>query len=244
TRPARKLPSFEVGTGLLPSRPAILERPIQEVVLDVALDAPILVNEANDDRESVRPGDRVLLIVENDLQFARLLLETAREQGWKGLVTSLGVAAVAMAQEHQPAAITLDLVLPDISGWRVLERLKTDMATRHLPVCVLSTEDASERALRAGAVRCLQKPIQSKDVLEGLLRTLHEFGDPTVRTLVVGGEGADVARLGQQLAAIDGIELLRVENAASAAALLATRPVACAIVDGSTRGHEAEHLLR
>jgi signal transduction histidine kinase/CheY-like chemotaxis protein len=246
TRPARKLTAFEASAAMTaPLRPTIVERPAQDVVRDVPLDAPILVNEANDDRDVVRAGDRVLLIVENDLHFARLLLETAREQGYKGLVTSLGVAALAMAQEHQPAAITLDLVLPDISGWRVLERLKTDMATRHIPVCVMSTEDASERALRAGAVRSVQKPIQSKDALEGLLRTLREFGDPAVRTVVVvGNEGDDVARLGQQLAAVDGVEMLRVENASSAAALLATRPVACAIVDGSADGEGSEHLLR
>ena len=89
----------------------------------------VLVNEAGDDRDIIEPGDRVLLIVENDLGFARFLLDTAREKGFKGLVTSLGAAALALTREYKPTAITLDIFLPDIEGWRVLERLKNDMAT-------------------------------------------------------------------------------------------------------------------
>ena len=107
---------------------------------------PKLVNEVGDDRDAIRPGDRVLLIVENDLNFARFMLETAREKGFKGLVTSLGAAALAMAREYKPDAVTLDICLPDIDGWRVLERLKNDVDTRHIPVCVISTEEARERA--------------------------------------------------------------------------------------------------
>ena len=87
----------------------------------------------------------MLLIVENDLPFARLLLEVAREKGFKGLVTSLGAAALAMTRDYKPDAITLDICLPDIDGWRVLDRLKNDMTTRHIPVCVISTEEARER---------------------------------------------------------------------------------------------------
>ena len=68
-----------------------------------------------------------MLIVENDLAFARFLLDAAREQGFKGLVTSQGAAALALAREYKPAAITLDIFLPDIDGWRVLERLKNDL---------------------------------------------------------------------------------------------------------------------
>ena len=94
----------------------------------------------------------MLLIVENDLGFARFLLDAAREKGFKGLVTSLGAAALAMAREYKPDAITLDIFLPDIDGWRVLDRLKNDVATRHIPVCVISTEEARERALSSGAL--------------------------------------------------------------------------------------------
>ena len=88
---------------------------------------PLLVNEAGDDRDDIQPGDRVVLIVENDLPFAKVLLETARENGFKGLVTSQGAAALALAREFTADLITLDMNLPDIDGWRVLDRLKSDL---------------------------------------------------------------------------------------------------------------------
>src|SRR5207245_11235916 len=100
-----------------------------------------LVNEVGDDRERIRAGDRILLIIENDLSFARFLLESAREKGFKGIVTSMGAAALTLAAEHKPAAITLDIHLPDIDGWRVMARLKNDLATRHIPICVISTDE-------------------------------------------------------------------------------------------------------
>ena len=128
-----------------------------------------LINEVGDDRDNIQPGDRVLLIVENDLGFARFLLDAAREKGFKGLVTSLGAAALAMAREYKPDAITLDIFLPDIDGWRVLERLKNDVATRHIPVCVISTDEARERALASGALAFVAKPIQTRDTLDELL---------------------------------------------------------------------------
>jgi CheY-like chemotaxis protein len=134
-----------------------------------------LINEVGDDRDNIQPGDKVLLIVENNLDFARFVLDTAREKGYKGLVTSLGAAALALAQEYMPVAITLDLFLPDIEGWRVLERLKNEAATRHIPVCVISTDDAHDRALREGALYFVGKPMQSKEVLEKLLDDLRKF---------------------------------------------------------------------
>src|SRR4029079_4083636 len=127
------------------------------------------VHEGGDARELIQPGDRVLLIVENDLGFARFLLDTARAKGFKGLVTSTGTSALALVRDYQPSAITLDLHLTDIDGWRVLARLKNDVASRHVPVYVISTEDARERALQSGARDFVAKPIQGKHVLDALL---------------------------------------------------------------------------
>ena len=110
----------ENGDGQAGARPAGRAPP-------VILETPRLVNEVGDDRDTIQPGDPLLLIVENDLAFARLLLEAAREKGFKGLVTSLGAAALAMTREYKPDAITLDICLPDIDGWRVIDRLKNDI---------------------------------------------------------------------------------------------------------------------
>jgi signal transduction histidine kinase/DNA-binding response OmpR family regulator/HAMP domain-containing protein len=143
------------------------------------------LNEAGDDRDVIQPGDPVLLIVENDLNFARFLLDAAREKGFKGLVSPLGAGALAMANEYRPAVITLDIFLPDIDGWRVLERLKSDLNTRHIPVCVVSTEEARERALKNGALAFVAKPIKTRETLDAMIDELKEFVEHPPRGLLV-----------------------------------------------------------
>src|SRR5205814_1394658 len=91
-----------------------------------------------DDRSQIIPGDRVLLIVEDDPHYAALLLEMAHSKGFKGVIASHGAAALSLARELKPDAITLDLRLPDIDGRRVLDRLKVDFTTRHIPVHIIS----------------------------------------------------------------------------------------------------------
>ncbi len=169
------LTARENGTALTKRTDAAVLEPlaVQESA-DGELDV-LLINEVGDDRDSIQPGDRSLLIVENDLSFARVLLDAAREHGFKGLVTSLGAAALGLAREYKPSAITLDICLPDIEGWRVINRLKNDLLTRHIPVCVISTEESRERALSSGAMAFVCKPIQSSDVVDAVLDQLHAY---------------------------------------------------------------------
>ncbi len=193
-------------------------------------ETPRLVNEVGDDRENVRPGDRVLLIVENDLGFARLLLDAARDQGCKGLVTSLGAAALAMAREYKPAAITLDIFLPDIEGWRVLERLKNDVLTRHIPVCVVSTEEARIRALNSGAMAFVAKPIKTRAVVDELVAYLKEFAGRQPRTLlVVDPNAARRDRIRACLEAGD-VRLEAVSDGAAALEFLHRRSADCLVI--------------
>src|SRR5205823_6871297 len=94
--------------------------------------------EPIDDRTRIIPGDRVLLVVEDDLAYARVLIEAAHSNGFKAVVETRGAAAVTLARELKPDAVTLDVSLPDIDGWRVLACLKEDIDTRHIPVHVIS----------------------------------------------------------------------------------------------------------
>ena len=166
--------------------PAILRDPSSDEFSEAAeADTGVLVNEVGDDRNFIQPGDRVLLIVENDLGFARFLLDIARERGFKGLVTSLGAAALAMTHDYKPDVILLDIHLTDMQGWRVLERLKNDMATRHIPVCIASTDESRDHALASGALAFVAKPMQSRDVLDQLLDTLIEFTGKRKKQLLV-----------------------------------------------------------
>ena len=148
-------------------------------------EAVLFANLADDDRADIAADDRVLLIVENDLAFARVLLAAARRAGFKGLVTGHGASALTMTREFHPAVVTLDIHLPDMPGWRILDRLKGDLATRHIPICVVSTDDARERALASGALGFLAKPLQSADEVDAAVARLHEYAERGQRRLAV-----------------------------------------------------------
>jgi signal transduction histidine kinase/CheY-like chemotaxis protein/HAMP domain-containing protein len=142
------------------------------IEVDTAMPFP---NEADDDRDTIQPNDDVLLIVENDLGFAKVLLDAARKQGFKGIVAASGAAALSMVREYAPAVITLDIFLPDMHGWRVLDRLKADLSTRHIPVCVVSTDEARSRALDSGAIGFIGKPLTSRDSVDQAIEGLRSF---------------------------------------------------------------------
>src|SRR5206468_174633 len=106
--------------------------------------------EFDDDRNTIRPGDQVVLMVENDLTFAALMIEVVRNRGFKGVIATRGAHALNLARELKPTAITLDILLPDCSGFSVLERLKRDATTSYIPVHVISIAEEKTRALALG----------------------------------------------------------------------------------------------
>jgi signal transduction histidine kinase/DNA-binding response OmpR family regulator/HAMP domain-containing protein len=204
---------------------------VRQLVLVEQLPEPtLLANVALDDRDNIQPGDTVLLIVENDLSFARFLLDAVREKGWKGLVTSQGAGALALARDRMPDALTLDIVLPDMDGWRVLDRLKHDLSTRHIPVWVVSTEDARERALDGGARGFIAKPIPSKDALDaGLQHLLAAIRRPQKRIVVIG---KDAGAHDLVLEAVAGDDLIVVPaTPATMLATIAAEDADCVILD-------------
>ncbi|MBW4647490.1 MAG: response regulator [Kastovskya adunca ATA6-11-RM4] len=138
----------------------------------------------NDDREQIQPGDRVLLIVEDDINFARILLDMAREQGFKGIVATRSDVGLEIARQLKPDAITLDIQLPVMDGWTVLDRLKHDPNTRHIPVHILSVEEGQQRSLQQGAIAYLQKPVDS-EALTSALTNIKGFIERQVKNLLV-----------------------------------------------------------
>jgi CheY-like chemotaxis protein len=198
-----------------------------------------LVNEVGDDRDVVEPGDEVLLIVENDLAFARFLLETSRERGFKGIVTSLGVPALELADKFKPAAITLDLFLPDIDGWRVLHRLKNDSVTRHIPSQSFPPTNRATK-LQFGAHSFVAKPIQSKEVLEGLLDDPKGFSRRRSETLLIvtadPGKESDLVR---QFAS-DDVRILTARDPIKVTELTRSNRVDCMVLDADLASLEFE----
>jgi HAMP domain-containing protein/signal transduction histidine kinase/CheY-like chemotaxis protein len=227
-----------VGLEFAPPRTA----PAPEVSMAV-LESPKLVNEVGDDRDTIQPGDPLLLIVENDLGFARLLLETAREKGFKGLVTSLGAAALAMAREYKPDAITLDICLPDIDGWRVLERLKNDIATRHIPVCIASTEETFERASSYGALTAVTKPFKNHETLEHLIDAIRDFVGRRVKELVLIGNDSHRREQLVEFIGGDDFRVTPVTNGSDALALIERQWVDCMVLDSDLRDMSTESFL-
>ena len=141
-------------------------------------------SDVADDRAQLQPGDLVLLIIEDDRNFARILVDFARERRFKAVVAHTAAAGTALASQLLPAAITLDVRLPDNDGWVVLDRLKHDARTRHIPVHLVTVEEQRERALRLGAVSYLQKPV-TKAALDGALSQTVEFINRPIKNLLL-----------------------------------------------------------
>nr|MBA2503931.1 response regulator [Pyrinomonadaceae bacterium] len=152
------------------------------------------VIEVNDDRNTIQPGERVLLIVEDDVNFAHILLDLAHEKGFKGLVATRGDSALALARKYKPDAVTLDLKLPDRDGWTVLDRLKHDAETSHIPVHIISSEEEQRpRAIKMGAITQLQKPVAREELASAFDQIAAFVQRGAKRLLVV--EDDDVQRM-------------------------------------------------
>jgi signal transduction histidine kinase/CheY-like chemotaxis protein/HAMP domain-containing protein len=193
-----------------------------------------LANEVGDDRAFIQPGDQIMLIVENDLGFARFLLDVARNNGFKGLVTSLGASALAMTKDYKPDCILLDIHLPDMQGWRVMERLKHDMTTRHIPICIISTDESRDRALTSGAHTFVAKPIQNHEVLDQLMKGLSAYINRPTRSVMVvdsdSGRRNDIATSLKR----EGIDVVPVVSGAAALKKLQKSPVDTILFSGAT----------
>jgi HAMP domain-containing protein/CheY-like chemotaxis protein/signal transduction histidine kinase len=141
-------------------------------------------NELSDDREDIKPNDRVILIVEDDPQFAKVLLDMARDRAFKAVVALRGDSGLALAHRLRPDAILLDIDLPVVDGLTVLERLKHHPQTRHIPVHLLSGTDKRHPGLRLGAMAYIEKPV-SKDALDDAFTSISSFLDKGMRRLLI-----------------------------------------------------------
>lgn len=112
-----------------------------------------------DDRDGINDDDRVILIVEDDTNFAKSLLEYTRQKGYKGIVTVRGDEGLELAQRYRPLGILLDIQLPVKDGWQVMEELKSNISTRHIPVHIMSSYEVKNKSLSQGAIDFINKPV-------------------------------------------------------------------------------------
>jgi HAMP domain-containing protein/CheY-like chemotaxis protein/signal transduction histidine kinase len=183
-----------------------------------------------DDRDLVQSGDNVLLIVEDDPHYARVLLGLAREKGFKGIVATRGNAALELARQFQPTAITLDIFLPDMLGWTVLNNLKLNPATRHIPVQIVSVEEERRHGLAHGAFSYMVKPVTTEG-LEQCFERIKNFVVPRVkRLLVVEDNEIERQSIVELLSHVD-IEIATATTGAEALDMLLDHPFDCCVLD-------------
>ena len=142
------------------------------------------VEQIADDRNNLQPDDAVLLIVEDDPHYARVLCDLSRDKGFKVLVALRGTEALALAREFHPTAVSLDVFLPDMLGWTVLNHLKQDPSTRHIPVQMLTLDEDRHHGLARGAFAFVTKPT-SPEELDSALSRIKEYATPRRKRLLI-----------------------------------------------------------
>ena len=200
-------------------------RPAPLIVHQVAKPEPI-----PDDRESVAPGDPVVLVVEDDHHFAQVLLGLVREQGLKGVVSTQGAHVRALAHQFHPLAIMLDIFLPDMLGWTVLNHLKQDPATRHIPVQIISVEEERLQGLGHGAFSYLIKPATTDELKKAFERVMAYAQSRRRRLLVV--EDNEIERQSiVELLRHEDVEISTAATGAEALGALSDTRFDCVILD-------------
>ena len=166
-----------------PSTPEIAERrlPARPVAGDGAAEAKTAIP---DDREEIKPGDSILLVVEDDANYGRVMAGLARDSGFKVLATGRGAEAIKLAKHYQPSAISLDIFLPDMLGWTVLSQLKQNPLTRHIPVQIVTLDEGRQHGLARGAFSFLTKPVD-KERLQAELGRIKAYTTRQNRQLLI-----------------------------------------------------------
>jgi CheY-like chemotaxis protein len=195
-----------------------------------------------DDQDIIGEGDTVILIVDDDAGYARLLLDAVRRKGFKGIVAGRGQAALTLARERLPTAIILDVYLPDMLGWTVLANLKLDPATRHIPVQVLSSDDVRPGGLSRGAFSCRPRTSAPEEI-EALVERLGAFAAPRTRRLLVVDADADRRERTVRLLAHDDIAVTTAAGAGEALEAMADESPDCAVIDASLPDMDGFELL-
>ena len=183
-----------------------------------------------DDRDNLQNGDASLLIVEDDPHYARILCDLARDKGFKVLVASRGAEALALAREFKPTAVSLDVFLPDMLGWTVLNHLKQDAGTRHIPVQMLTLDEDRNHGLSRGAFSFVTKPTTAEGLEAALMRIKEFSAAPRRRLLVVEDNPAEQMTI-RELLGYDDVDVHVASTGAEALAMLVGEHYDCVVLD-------------
>jgi CheY-like chemotaxis protein len=189
-----------------------------------------VVEQIADDRLEIEPGDTILLIVEDDPHYARVIMDLARDKGFEVLVATRGAEALDLAKQFQPTAVSLDVFLPDMLGWTVLSQLKQNPLTRHIPVQIITLDEDRQHALARGAFSFVTKPTTAAGV-EAALARIKEYAQPRRKRLLVVEDNEAEQMSIRELLGYDDIDIDTVATGADALAKLRTEPCDCVVLD-------------
>jgi hypothetical protein len=199
----------------VPAHVRLAERPIDEIL---------------DDRNNLEPHDSVVLIVEDDPHYSRIMVDLAKDEGFKVLIAHRGADALALARAHRPTAISLDIFLPDMLGWTVLSQLKQDPTTRHIPVQIVTLDEDRHHGLARGAFSFVQKPTTTEGLESAFARIKGYAKSRRKRLLLV--EDNEAERQGvTELLGSDDIEIMTADTGASALLQLRDNSIDCVVLD-------------
>jgi CheY-like chemotaxis protein/signal transduction histidine kinase len=183
-----------------------------------------------DDRMDIQPGDAILLIVEDDPHYARILIDLARDEGFKALLAMRGDDALNLAKQYQPTAVSLDVFLPDMLGWNVLSQLKQNSLTRHIPVQIVTLDEDRQHGLARGAFSFVTKPTTREGIADALSR-IKEFSTPRRKRLLVVEDNKAEQMSIRELLGHDDIEIVNAGTGDEALATLRDQPCDCVVLD-------------
>jgi CheY-like chemotaxis protein/signal transduction histidine kinase/HAMP domain-containing protein len=183
-----------------------------------------------DDRDDLQPGDSILLIVEDDPHYARILVDLAHDKGLKVLVAMSGADALTLARQFRPTAVSLDVFLPDMLGWTVLSQLKQDPLSRHIPVQMVTTDENRQHGLASGAFAFVTKPT-TREGLEAALARIKAYAAPRRKRLLIVEDNAAEQVSIRALLGQDDLDIVIADTGAAALAAMAEQPCDCVVLD-------------
>jgi len=205
------------------------------------MDLPIPA-EIDDDRGSITASDKVVLIVEDDTNFARSLLAFTRSNGYKGIVVVRGDQALQFAKQYSPIAILLDIQLPVMNGWQVMEQIKGDPKTRHIPVHTMSSLNAKKESLQSGAVEFINKPVALEQMKEMFLKLEDSLSRHPKKVLIVEENKQHAEALGYFLGSFNVNTEIK-NDIKSCIASLKKKDVDCVVLDMGLPGRHSYETL-
>ncbi len=221
------LPQTYVGAGTFATKTASSGATLQLVA---GGNVELAVEQIPDDRDNLQPDDAILLIVEDDPHYARVLRDLSRDTGFKVLVAARGAEALSLVREFHPTAVSLDVFLPDMLGWTVLNHLKQDPSTRHIPVQMLTLDEDRNHGLARGAFSFVTKPTTTEG-LEAALERIKQYASLRRRRLLVVEDNLAEQLSIRELLGHDDIEVSVAADGAEALAAISQNTYDCVVLD-------------